>query len=65
MSGPCLAVITIPNGERVSACHLDEGHTGTHEGWCLGSRAVWGDDAADTLNEPVAADAQFPGGERP
>jgi hypothetical protein len=37
----CGATIEILNGEYVSPCHLAAGHDGTHEGFCLGSRAVW------------------------
>lgn len=34
----CGDKIEIPNGETVTACHLDKGHKGAHQGWCLGSR---------------------------
>ena len=31
----------LANGEFVSRCHLDLGHKGAHEGWCLGSKCHW------------------------
>ena len=37
----CRAKFEIANGEFVSPCHLDLGHIGAHEGWCLGSKCHW------------------------
>lgn len=37
----CLAKFELVNGEFVSRCHLDLGHVGPHEGWCLGSKCHW------------------------
>ena len=34
----CRAKFELANGEFVSRCHLDLGHNGAHEGWCLGSK---------------------------
>ncbi len=39
----CGARTTTESGEHVSECHKQKGHTGSHEGYCLGSRAVWND----------------------
>jgi hypothetical protein len=40
----CGALTEIPSGETVTPCHKLQGHDGDHEGSCLGSRAVWGDE---------------------
>lgn len=37
----CKAIIELMNGESVTPCHKERGHEGQHEGYCLGSRAVW------------------------
>lgn len=37
----CRAKFELVNGEFVSRCHLDLGHNGAHEGWCLGSKCHW------------------------
>ena len=37
----CGATYSLDNGETVTPCHLPSGHRGDHEGYCLGSRAVW------------------------
>jgi hypothetical protein len=37
----CRAKFELANGEFVSRCHLDLGHKGAHEGWCLGSKCHW------------------------
>ena len=37
----CGESIELDNGEHVSPCSLEKGHSGDHEGWCLGSRFVW------------------------
>jgi hypothetical protein len=37
----CDARTTTESGEHVTPCHKQKGHTGEHEGYCLGSRAVW------------------------
>ncbi len=42
----CRATFTLDNGETVTPCHLPKGHAESHEGWCLGSRCLWGIDMA-------------------
>jgi len=37
----CYATFELGNQETVTPCHLQRGHEGDHEGWCLGSRAHW------------------------
>lgn len=34
----------LANGETVTPCHLPAGHTGQHEGYCLGTKATWTSD---------------------
>lgn len=47
----CGATFELANGEHVSPCHLPDGHDGRHEGYCLGSRAVWESDEKHTGEE--------------
>ena len=37
----CYATFELANQETVTPCHLQRGHQGDHEGWCLGSKAHW------------------------
>lgn len=37
----CYATFELANQETVTPCHLQRGHEGDHEGWCLGSKAHW------------------------
>jgi hypothetical protein len=37
----CYATFELANQETVTPCHLQHGHEGDHEGWCLGSKAHW------------------------
>lgn len=37
----CYATFELANQETVTPCHLQLGHEGDHEGWCLGSKANW------------------------
>lgn len=47
----CGATFALANGEAVTPCHKPDGHDGEHEGWCLGSRAVWNSDEKHTSEE--------------
>jgi len=47
----CGATIELDNGESVTPCHKAVGHDGDHEGYCLGSRAVWSSHANTTPSE--------------
>ena len=40
-SARCYATFELANQETVTPCHLQRGHEGDHEGWCLGSKAHW------------------------
>jgi hypothetical protein len=44
MNSTCGYRYELANGETVTPCHLPAGHTGHHEGYCLGSKATWTSD---------------------
>lgn len=50
MSTRCNFRFELMNGETVTPCHKERGHLGEHEGYCLGSRAVW------ESSEPVCSE---------
>jgi len=37
----CGATFDLANGEFVTPCHLDHGHSGKHQGFVLGSGCQW------------------------
>lgn len=43
----CGATTETDSGEYVSPCRKPKGHSGEHEGSCLGSRAVWTDESTE------------------
>jgi hypothetical protein len=48
----CEHRISIASGETVTPCHKPKGHSGDHEGYCLGSRATWGNGPDEVLTSP-------------
>jgi hypothetical protein len=50
----CDATFAPMNGETVSPCHKPAGHEGDHEGYCLGSIAIWSSPEKHTDEEEEA-----------